>query len=903
MLSVTRLDLPLLLPDVPDARDRCVSRLMQLLEHRDGVVRVHVLMPGDSEPEGVGPLAMQGPSSTGNVAPDSGGAVAAPVLCLHYDPARLTLNAVTALARAAGAAITGQFAHLLVPIHAITSEDDAQRIEGVMADLPGIAHVSVSLAGQVARVEYDRSRTTPGAIRAQLQSAGARPERTAPRAVAIATAHPSAAAATTGPPPAVDEGTSAPRATPGVPAFTMPNAVSERVGSAQNSATRAANEHDGHAHAPSDDEETDGDDAPDGAPHGWYARNRELAWSLASGVFLLSGWLIERSGAAAPAVSLALFLSAYVFGARDNVGHFLRDLRRGKFHFNIDLLMVVAAAGAAALGEWAEGALLLFLFSLGHALEHYALGRARNAIKALGTLAPSQATLLREQDGVRREVTVPIAEVRSGDQVVVKPAERIPVDGTVRDGRSGVNQAPITGESVPVDKAPGDPVFAGTVNGEGALVIDVTAAIGDRTLDRVIKLVSEAQTQKAPTQQFTERFARVFVPVILVGDVLLIVVPPLLGLLSWPEAFARAMAVLVAASPCALALGTPAAVLSGIAQAARNGVLIKGGAYLESLGAIRSLALDKTGTITVGEPSVTDIVPMAGVSEDVLLGNAAAVETRSQHPLAKAVVRAAEARKMALSETGELQSVTARGVRAPVAGAMVEIGRALLFEDAGVEVPQPVRDAVKRLEDGGRSTMIVRRVGHVPEFLGVLGLADEARANARETLVALRAAGIQRIIMLTGDNAGVGNAVGREVGVDEVRAGLLPEDKVTAIRELAEQGPVAMVGDGVNDAPALAHATVGIAMGGAGTAAALETADVALMGDDLGRLPFAIGLSRQARRVIRQNLYVSLGVIAALVVVTVSGIAGIGPAVIAHEGSTLVVIANALRLLRYKGPG
>ena len=484
--------------------------------------------------------------------------------------------------------------------------------------------------------------------------------------------------------------------------------------------------------------------------------------------------------------------------------------------------------------------------------------------------------------------------------MVVKPAERIAVDGTIHEGQSAVNQAPITGESIPVDKTSGDAVFAGTVNGEGALVIEVTVAVGDRTLDRVITLVSEAQTQKAPTQQFTERFARVFVPLVLIGDVLLIVVPPALGLLSWGEAFARAMAVLVAASPCALALGTPAAVLAGIAQAARNGVLIKGGAHLESLGSIRALALDKTGTLTQGEPEVTDVVPAAGVDENSLLSNAAAVEQRSQHPLAKAVIRAAEARGIPLREVGELTAITARGVRAPVEGAVVEVGSALLFEDAGVSVPAAVRETVARLEAAGRSTMIVRRVGHEPDFLGVLGVADLPRRNARDTLTALRNAGIREIVMLTGDNEGVGRAVGAVVGVDRVLAGLLPEDKVTAIQKLAADGPVAMVGDGVKDAPALAHATVGIAMGGAGTAAALETADVALMADDLSRLPFAVGLSRAARRVIRQNLWISLGVIGALVVVTVGGFAGIGPTVIVHEGSTLVVIANALRLLRYR---
>ncbi len=632
----------------------------------------------------------------------------------------------------------------------------------------------------------------------------------------------------------------------------------------------------------------------------WYARNRELSWSLTSGAALLIGWLLGRTGATDRA-ALALFAVAYVFGSLDLIGHFFAHVRRGKIRFNIDLLMLVAAAGAAVLGEWAEGALLLFLFSLGHALEKYAMGRARNAIKALGTLAPSQATVLRNENGAQREHTVPIAEVSPGDRVVVKPAERIPVDGSVHEGRSAVNQAPITGESVPVDKNPGDSVFAGTVNGEGSLVVHVTAAIGDRTLDRVIKLVSEAQTQKAPTQQFTDRFAKVFVPTVLVGVVVLIVVPPLFGLLSWSGSFARAMAVLVAASPCALALGTPAAVLSAIAQAARNGVLIKGGAHLEVLGGIRVLALDKTGTITVGEPSVTDVIPMVDVTESMLLTVAAAVEQRSQHPLAKAVVRAAERRGLTLPEAGELQSITARGVRAPVEGIPVEIGRALLFEDAGVVVPEEVLQAVLQLEQGGRSVMIVRRVGHTPEFLGVLGLADEPRANVRETLVAVRKSGIQRVVMLTGENAGVAEAVGAAVGVDEVRAGLLPEDKVTAIRELLARGPVAMVGDGVNDAPALAHATVGIAMGGAGTAAALETADIALMGDDLGRLPFAIGLSHQARRIIRQNLYVSLTVIVLLVVATVTGVVGIGPAIVAHEGSTLVVVVNALRLLRYRG--
>lgn len=827
-----RLDLPLLLPEVQDLRDACIERLVGLLERRAGVQSAHVVGPGEEKCAGAPPNDKM-PSA----APEES------QLCLHYNPDRLTLEQITALARSAGAEVTERYGHVIVPFRSISTEDAGTRLEAELRALPGVTAASVNLAGQVARVEFDRRRVDRAAIEARLRAAGA----------SVLAAVPD---------------------------------------------TQAA--------APTGERETRGEQESTQQLEGrdWYARNRELAWSLASGVLLTVGWLAGKLTGAPPMVPIGFFVAAYIFGARDNVGHFVGDLRRGKFHFNIDLLMVVAAIGAAILGAWVEGALLLFLFSLGHALEHYALGRARNAIAALAELAPQTAIVLR--DG--KESEVPIAEVRPGDRVVVKPSERIPVDGTVREGRSAVNQAPITGESVPVDKALDEPVFAGSVNGNGALVVEVTAAIGDRTLDRVIKLVAEAQTQKAPTQQFTDRFERIFVPIVLVADLLLIVVPPLLGFWTWGDAFYRGMALLVAASPCALALGTPAAVLSGIAQAARKGVLIKGGAYLEVLGSIDTLALDKTGTITRGEPEVTDLRPAEGVSEDRLLALTAAVEKRSQHPLARAIIQAAEQKGLEVPTAGDLESVTGRGIRSTVDGATVEVGRLLMFEEAGAEVPAAVRTAVTQLEKAGRTTVVVRhRAAGAAEtasqggdgWLGVIGVADEPRPDVRETLDRLRAVGVRRIVMLTGDNAGVGKAVGDAVGVDDVRAGLLPEDKVKAIQELAQGGRVAMVGDGVNDAPALAHATVGIAMGGAGTAAALETADVALMGDDLGRLPFAIGLSRTARGVIKQNLYVSLGVIALLVVATTTGLVGIGGAVVVHEGSTLVVIGNALRLLRY----
>ena len=884
-----RLDLELVLPDVEDPQDACVERLVRLLERRPGVVRAHVVRPGEipESPDGTPPQRR----GDANGAPLSANEAQ---LCLHYDPSRLTLRRILAFVRAAGAEVTDRYAHAIVEFRLVGTEDDGQRLEDTLTALPGVTVAAINFAGQVARVEYDRRHVGPADIERALRASGATllafqaaeharpalrrsdvieiPEKAirangAGRVSAPVEPQPSGGVRDQGAQPTLPASRSAPSAREGV------------------------KDHAEEGTRPEPDANT-----------GWYRRNRELAWSLASGVLLAAGWLLGRFTATPEGVSIALYVGAYIFGARDNVAHFIGDLRRGHFRFNIDLLMVVAAIGAAVLGEWVEGALLLFLFSLGHALEHYALGRARNAIKALAELAPESAIMLR--DG--REVEVPIGEVKTGDRVVVKPGERVAVDGTVAEGRSGVNQAPITGESVPVDKAAGDQVFAGSVNGEGALVVEVTAAVGDRTLDRVIKLVAEAQTQKAPTQQFTDRFERFFVPMVLVGDVLLIVVPPLLGISTWSESFYRAMAVLVAASPCALALGTPAAVLAGIAQAARQGVLIKGGAYLETLGTIKVLALDKTGTITKGEPAVTDVIPFGGTSEDTLLTISAAVERRSQHPLAKAVLKAAEERSLTIPDAGDLESVTGRGLRSRVDGRMIEIGRLLMFEEAKAAIPAAIRQSVEKLEAGGRTTMTVRRAAEGgaaadDDWLGVLGIADEPRADVRETLNALRAAGIERIVMLTGDNAGVGKAVGDAVGIDEVRASLLPEDKVNALKELAAQGRVAMVGDGVNDAPALAHATVGIAMGGAGTAAALETADVALMGDDLGRLPFAVGLSRRARAVIRQNLYVSLGVIVLLLVATATGSIGIGPAVLAHEGSTLVVIANALRLLAYKG--
>jgi len=630
------------------------------------------------------------------------------------------------------------------------------------------------------------------------------------------------------------------------------------------------------------------------APKGWLQQNRELALSVACGTFLATGFLGETLFGLSQPVVIGFYVLAYVAGGYDVARHGLRAALN--LRFDIDFLMVVAAVGAALLGNWAEGALLLFLFSLGHALEHYAMDRARHAIEALGEITPKTARVVREG----QDVELPVEALLRGDVVIVRPGERIPVDGKLLEGRSAVDQSPITGESVPVERGRGDEVFAGSVNGESALEVEVTKLARDSTMARVIQMVEEAQAQKSPTQEFAHRFTRIFVPSVLLGVVLVITVPPLVGWLPWRESLLRGITMLVAASPCALAIATPSAVLAGVAQGARSGVLIKGGVHLENLGALDAIALDKTGTITRGRPEVTNVIPFNEAEENELLRVAASVESRSEHPLAQAILRRAEAMGLGdLAQAEGLQSLTGRGVMANLNGGVVRIGNLKLFETGdGRSIPEELVAQVELLEEQGKTTMLVQVEDR---FLGILGLADEPRGTARATLEQLRSLGIKALIMLTGDNERVATSISEQVGLTEYRANLLPEEKVAAIKVLLDRyGRVAMVGDGVNDAPALATSTVGIAMGASGTDVALETADVALMADDLSRLPFAVGLSRQARRIIRQNLIISLGVILLLIPAALLGMASIGPAIILHEGSTLMVVANALRLLRFE---
>lgn len=830
MPETFQLDLPEVLPEVPDGEDPCVGRLLGALRDEEGVEEAHVI-------GGVGEETVR--------------------LCVHYDPVIYSWPEIRRIAEGSGTRLTERYGHVLLEIG---DDDPGQRdVAGRVERLDGVLEAE-QIPGLL-RVEFDRERIGEEYIREALKEMG----------------------------------------------FRVPRGETGEPSQARREPERRAEERDRSG------EEDHGHEGHDHSHGGIFGEKTELIFAILSGVALGAGVLLAALTPAPAAISLGLYIAAYFFGGFYTLREAVEKVANRQFE--IDFLMLVAATGAAILGEWAEGALLLFLFSLGHSLEGYAMGRARRAIEALGELAPRTAVVRR--GGEQREV--PVEELDVGETVLVKPNERVPADGFVTGGESSVDQSAVTGESVPVDKQPVEDadaamrsqenldaahrVFAGTINGAGALEIRVTKRAEDNTLSRVVELVSEAESQKSPTQRFTDKFQRYFVPAVLALVAVLLASPLVTGE-AFGEAFYRAMAVLVAASPCALAIATPSAVLSAVARAGRGGVLVKGGGPLENLGTLTAIAFDKTGTLTEGRPRLTDVEPHGEATEAELLRAATAVERLSDHPLAAAVVRGAGERleeeppEEEPPEARELTSITGRGVRAELAGEAVYIGKDELFgEIEGPELPEELRRSVEQLEGEGRTTMIVR-AGE--RYLGVLGLMDTPRESAAGVVERLREIGLRRLIMISGDNQRVADAVAAGIGLDEARGDLLPEDKVTTIKELNDREQrVAMVGDGVNDAPAMANSTVGIAMGAAGSDVALETADVALMSDDLTQLPFAAGLSRRTSRLIRQNLFISLGVVALLVPATILGL-GIGPAVVVHEGSTLIVVANALRLLGYR---
>ena len=625
----------------------------------------------------------------------------------------------------------------------------------------------------------------------------------------------------------------------------------------------------------------------------WRERWQLTAAAASCWALLLVAVALDHLTATPHWVIVALYAGAYVSGGAYATKEAISDL----FHrqVNVDLLMVTAAAGAAMVDAWGEGGVLLALFSTSNALEHHALERTHRAVRSLMELSPEVANVVRPElpEGF---ATVPIEQVRLDDVVLVRPGERVPVDGAVTSGESDVDQAAITGESIPVAKRTGDRVFAGTMNGSGALEVRVTKLARESTLAKIVGFVEEAREQKSRTQRFTDRFEGRYAVGVIAAATLVCLIPWLGFGRDFGDSFYRAMTLLVVASPCALVISTPASTLSALANAARNGILFKGGNHLENAGAIRTVAFDKTGTLTEGKPRLTDVLPLdPALDETELLRLIAGAERLSEHPLAQAIVSGAIERGIELPPAGDFRAVSGMGIVAHVDGRELAVGNEALFARLGLPVGAAAAAELQRLRDAGKTAMLA---GTREGPLGVIAVADTVRPQAAAAVARLKELGIARTVMLTGDNARVARAIGDQVGIDEVRAELLPEEKLTTIRALMADGPVAMVGDGVNDAPALATATLGVAMGGAGSDVALETADVVLMADDLSKLPYAIALSRRARRTIVQNLAFSLAVIAVLVASALSVGIPLPLGVVGHEGSTIVVVLNGLRLLR-----
>jgi Cd2+/Zn2+-exporting ATPase len=615
-------------------------------------------------------------------------------------------------------------------------------------------------------------------------------------------------------------------------------------------------------------------------------RVRQIAVG-ASGLALLAGLLASAGGGGIWAD--VLFAIAFAAAVPVTARKAWTAIRSASLDINV--LMVIAATGAIAIGQLSEAAAVVFLFAIAQTLEARTLDRARNAIRALMDLTPSDA-LVRDATGQRR---VGADQIVPGTTIVVRPGEKIPLDGVVAAGESAVNQAPVTGESLPVDKAAGDEVFAGTINGRGALDVTVTRARRDTTLARIIHLVERAQAQRAPTQTLVERFARVYTPAVIVLAVAIAILPPVALHLSWHAWVYRALVLLVVSCPCALVISTPVSVVAALAGAARKGVLIKGGVYLERASAVRCVAFDKTGTLTRGVPEVVEVVSLNGADAASIVALAAAVEQRSAHPIAHAIVEHALALQVPSSPAHDVVALPGRGAEGRVTGGRVVLGNHRLVEERGLCTPA-LHARLEAASATGQTTIVVALDG---DALGLIIVADRPRDAARDAIDMLREQGVESVVMLTGDSRGTARAIAEALGVDEFRAELLPEDKVAAVEALRRtHGSVAMVGDGVNDAPALASADVGIAMGAAGSAAALETADIALMADDLVKIPYAIRLSRATVRNIKANLAISIVMKAAFVVAAVAGVATLWMAVVADTGASVIVIANALRLLR-----
>lgn len=622
----------------------------------------------------------------------------------------------------------------------------------------------------------------------------------------------------------------------------------------------------------------------------WDRHHPALA-VLGNTVFLIAA-AIARAQGVPDGVVTALFVIAYVSGGVLSLMEGLESLFHDR-RIDVDLLMVLAALAAASIGEWMEGGILLFLFSLSNAMQHYALDRTRRAITDLMSARPREA-LRKGADGELR--IVPVEELVPGDTIIVRPGDMVPIDGRIVSGTSSLVEASITGESIPASKTVGDEVYGGTVNKHGALEVQVTKLVGDTVIAKIIHLVEEAQTEEAPMQRRIDRIEQYYALAVIGMTVLAALIPMAFGVES-SDAIYRAITLMVVASPCAVAMAVPAPVVAAIANGARSGVLFKGGVHIENMADVTVVAFDKTGTLTEGRPRVTDVVPASGTDEAEVLALAAAVESQSEHPLAAAVLEAAREADVVYAEAMNARAIPGKGITAAVGGHEdpVWVGNFRLVQERADVVSEELLSAAERLEREGKTTMFVGRGRTV---LGVLAALDDIRPSTAAMIARLKEQGIQRVVMLTGDNERVARAIAEKAGVDEVYAQLLPEEKAEIVARLRQTvGPIAMVGDGMNDAPALARATVGVAMGAAGTDVALETADVVLMTNDLAKLNHAVSLSRRTRTIVHQNLTLALGVIAVLVLIVLFRGLVLALGVIGHEGSTVLVIFNSLRLL------
>jgi Zn2+/Cd2+-exporting ATPase len=617
---------------------------------------------------------------------------------------------------------------------------------------------------------------------------------------------------------------------------------------------------------------------------------------MVSLLFIVLGYVSQITSGEASSQTILAFLAAIVIGGYSLFKVGLKNLV--KWQFDMKTLMTIAIIGAAIIGEWSEGAVVVILFAISEALEKYSMDKARASIRSLMDIAPKEALIKRND----KEMLIHVEDIMVGDIMIVKPGQKIAMDGLVLLGNSSVNQAAITGESVPVEKQVNDEVFAGTLNEEGMLEVQVTKRVDDTTIAKIIHLVEEAQAERAPSQAFVDRFAKYYTPTIMLVAALVAIIPPLLISADWSEWIYQGLAVLVVGCPCALVVSTPVSIVTAIGNAARNGVLIKGGIYLEETGALKAIAFDKTGTLTKGVPVVTDLEVISDVADrNQLLTIIAALEYRSQHPLAASIIKLADQEGLPFKgvEVTEFSSITGKGIKGTIEGLTYYIGSPKWIEELlNNGFNQAIQKQILKLQNQGKTVMVICAD---QEINALIAVADEVRDTSHSVIQKLHHLGIKKTIMLTGDNKGTANAIGSQVGVSEVQAELLPQDKLDFIKQLRQEyGKVAMVGDGINDAPALAAATVGVAMGGAGTDTALETADIALMGDDLRKLPFTIKLSRKALQIIKQNITFSIAIKLIALLLVIPGWLTLWIAIFADMGATIIVTLNSLRLLKVK---